>query len=77
MDKKDMSKIVNEMFEHDLTPKAIEDYLFLKKQMKLRFKTRRHTFTELDMVLLNLMFAIKWVQEFDPIVDLDLVNLNG
>lgn len=59
--------IVNEISMNKLNADAIPDYLFLQKQMKLRFKSRRYQYTESDMALLTLVFAIKWLKEFSPL----------
>jgi hypothetical protein len=59
--------IVDDVSTTTLNPDAIPDYLFLQKQMKLRFKSRRYYYTESDMAMLTLVFAIKWLKEFAPL----------
>jgi hypothetical protein len=62
-----IKEIVDEISTNKLNSDAIPDYLFLQKQMKLRFKSRRYEYTESDMALLTLVFAIKWLKKFSPL----------
>lgn len=57
---------------NDLTLKALptefdDDFKFMKKQMMLRFKSRRYAMGQADLAMLNLLFAFNWVKEFAPI----------
>ncbi|NBS62554.1 MAG: hypothetical protein EBT26_11060 [Microbacteriaceae bacterium] len=62
-----IKEIVNEAVETKINPAAIPDYLFFKKQMALRYKSRRYAYTESDMALLTLAFSLKWLKEFSPV----------
>lgn len=58
--------IVNEILSTEVVKDAEQDFLFLKKQMMLRYKSRRYEYEESDMALLTLAFSIKWLREFEP-----------
>ena len=62
-----LHEIYDDLATKNITNDMEDDFKFMKKQMMLRFKSRRYQLSQTDLAGLNMIFAFNWLKEFAPI----------
>ncbi len=74
----EIKELVDLCLNHKMEKHHLDDYAFMKKQMLLRFKSRRYELREDELAIINLVFAFKWLQDFPYLLpDVNEVMSNG
>jgi hypothetical protein len=75
-----LNDLFDELLQHEITDEVIDDYIYIKKLIQFRIKSKLMKLNEQDLSMMNMLFAVKWFKEAHEVIGYEVIkkdNSNG